>query len=115
MTSIEQGKYTIKISCELSSADNELVAKYGDPYVQVGGTFLDEDTGFSFTLEESLIKLKAQFRKYTKFFDANDLGNSEAEKRANLFEKTIRKRLETALEILRNSSDTFSTHKRYTV
>ena len=106
-TSIVDGKYSVAVYTEdFSEGDKQLMIKFGEPSVDVGGTF----TGF--ILPNQLRSLASGF-PYTKFFDSRD--NVSAATHAATFLSTIKTRISSALSALRANTDTFTSEDVTTV
>jgi hypothetical protein len=99
-TNIIDSKYSVTIYTEdFSEGDKQLMIKFGEPSIDVGGTF----TGF--TLPNQLRSLAAGF-PYTKFFDFRD--NASAATHAATFLTTIKTRISSAVSTLRANTDAFT-------
>ena len=84
-----------------SQADKELMARFGEPEVDLGGSF----TPPVYTLPANLVRVMTE-SPFTETFDKRD--NADAETRADTWASTIRDRINTALTTLRALSDTFT-------
>jgi len=105
--------WSITFSLDLAAlpeSDKELMRKFGEPTINVGGTFADPTypTAFSYTLPEAFILVRTDM-PYTQLFDAKSadfMTNTQA--KALLYEDTFISRYQAAFTALRSLTDTFS-------
>lgn len=105
--------FYVKITTDLNETEDKLVCKYGDPEVQVGGTFTDGS--FTFTLPEDIKKLKAGFKCFKQGFDGRELGVVEAKNRGTLYETVMKERLNQTLLNLKAIGDDYTSHEKVTL
>lgn len=111
--SIENDIWKITFSLDLSAlpeSDKELMRKFGEPTINVGGTFTDASypTVFTYTLPDKFILVRTDM-PYTQTFDsksADFLTSTQA--KALLYEDTFISRYQAAFTTLRSLTDTFS-------
>ena len=84
------------------------LARFGDPIVEVGGSF----DGFTLPAQEK--KIPSEF-PYTEKFDADELGRTEAERRANNWASVMYTRIHNAITQFKAIPDTFEGETVYTV
>lgn len=108
---IENDVFKTQFSLDLSAlpeSDKELIRKFGEPLINVGGLFLDE-TENAFTLPEKYIRIKSDL-PYIQEFDAksNTLGFVSTQAQAEEFQEVFVSRYTIALQELRSLLDTFT-------
>jgi hypothetical protein len=102
---LTNSKYTVVISTEnFSAGEDALLAKFGDPLVETGGTFTFGSITFSVGADAR--KLKSGFGAVTKIFDRNDTSNAEAH--ANIWAIEMQNRLRQAMATLKSNVDLFT-------
>jgi len=122
--SIKDGKYCVNVITEDFSQDKEVqgMIKYGEPEVNVGGTYgdngaVDPDPLISYTMPDNIELLKTSFNEktsgFTMVFDTRDY--NDAEKRADEWADTIASRIEVAILALRAKMDSFTEEKVYNI
>ena len=91
----------------LPEADKELMRKFGEPTIEVGGTFTPS-VGAAYALPAKQIRLRSDL-PYTQEFDSKspDFLNNVQEK-AQAFEQAFTSRYTAALLALRSRADTFT-------
>ena len=98
----------------LSEGDKKLMRKFGEPEIDLGGVFL-EDTGNEYELPEKKAKIRADF-PYTAEFDSRDADfEDNTLTKVLAYETEIVARFTTALEDLRDNTDTFTAEKTYNI
>ena len=85
-----------------SEGDKQLMAKYGEPEIDLGGTFGDSDT---FTLDTNLQRVMSD-SPFAAAFDFRD--NILAQDHANTWASTMTIRITDAVTALREQDDGFS-------
>ena len=99
------GKFTVTIRTEeFTAGEDALLAQFGEPLVETGGTF--DDGSLTFTLPTDPRKLKSGLGGVMQTFDSEDY--ADAENRANLWAITVQNRIRDAVTDLRNNVDSFS-------
>jgi len=100
--SVNNDVYKVSLTTEdWSENDLNLMARFGEPEVDVGGSF----TTPTFTLPSNLVKVKSEV-PITQTFDVRDYANAEA--RADKWEETISARINAAVVALRTETDDFT-------
>lgn len=103
---LANGVYQVAVYTEdWSQLDKLLMAKYGEPSIDVGGSFLGDVPYLDFTLSSKLVLIMSE-TPFTQRFDSRDY--ADAEDRANLWRSTIIDRLSEAVAVLRTGDDTFT-------
>jgi hypothetical protein len=109
---LHDGVYKISVKTEnWSEQDQALMTKYGEPEIDLGGTFLDADVSDTsdadtFTLSSNLVLIMSE-SPFTQSFDSDDY--ADAEERALLWESVMVTRIKAALTTLRANTDEFTT------
>jgi len=91
----------------LSNQDKDLMQKFGEPEINMGGTFLSS-TANEFTLPDSYVKVRSDFPQRVEFdsraapFDTNTLT------KVNAYNTDITTRFTDAFTTLRALSDTYT-------
>ena len=97
---------------ELSEDDKKRMRKFGEPEIDLGGTFL-EGTGDEFLLPVKKAKSRADF-PYTAEFDSRDEPfDTNTSTKVVAYRTEILARITTALETLRDQTDTFTGELTY--
>ena len=110
---LANGVYQVAIYTEdWSESDKQLMIKYGEPSVDIGGSFLGDVPYLDFTLSSKLVLIMSE-TPFTQRFDSRDF--ADAEDRANHWKSTIVDRLSGAIAILRTGDDTFTKEEVETV
>lgn len=108
--SIENEVWKISFNLDSSSipeSDKALMYKFGEPEINVGGTFLTGDAN-EYVLADKYIKVKSGL-PFTQEFDAKSPAFSSATQiKAEAFEAEFIVRYTAAFTTLRNTVDTFS-------
>jgi hypothetical protein len=98
----------------LSEGDKKLMSQFGEPEIDLGGTFL-EDTANEFTLPTKKAKLRSDF-PYTSSFDSRDSDFSENTKiKVEGYRDAIVARFTDAMTDLREIEDTFTGERTYNI
>jgi hypothetical protein len=98
----------------LSEGDKKLMSQFGEPEIDLGGTFL-EDTENEFTLPTKKAKLRSDF-PYTSSFDSRDSDFSENTKiKVEGYRDAIVTRFTDAMTDLREIEDTFTGERTYNI
>lgn len=103
-STLSDGVYKISLVTEdWSEADQRLMLKFGEPEVDLGGTFgIVPDT---YTLPTNLVRIMSE-APFTQSFDSRD--HADADARAILWKETVSDRIAAAIVALRTSADAFS-------
>ena len=108
--SIENDIYVVRFEHDLtalSNSDKELMQKFGEPEIDLGGTFL-ASTANEYTLPTEYVKVRSDFPIRKEFdsrsapFDTNTLT------KVNAYKDEIQTRFTSAFTTLRANSDTFT-------
>lgn len=92
---------------KLSVSDKELIAKFGEPTINTGGTFL-EDTENSYNLPNKYIRIKTDL-PFVQTFDSTSAPFDTATLiKAQAFQDAFVAKYTQALSDLRNNADTFT-------
>lgn len=101
---LSNDKYRVSVYTEdWSEGDNELMVKYGEPQIDIGGSFSDP----TFTLPSVLKNIKTE-SPFAEQFDARDTSAATAKARAQRWASDIADRIETAVGTLRGNDDDYS-------
>lgn len=103
---IKDNRVKPKTVFEFTKTELELIKRFGDPEIELGGTFSSPSVA-SFTLDPNNKKLKSG-SPFVEEFDAKDLSLPVAISRAKLWQETIEQRSEQAINNLRVLTDDFS-------
>ena len=102
--SVQASVYTVSVSTEeWSEGDRKLMADFGEPAVNQGGTF--EADELNFTLPDLNVRIMTGV-PISMGFDARD--HADAEARALLWLDTLVQRITDAVVALRERTDTFT-------
>lgn len=95
-------------SSTLPESDKELIRKFGEPQLNIGGVYL-EGTDNEFTLPDKFIRVRSDL-PYTQEFDAksNLLGFTSSQAQAISFQEEFVTRYQEAFTALRSLPDTFT-------
>lgn len=97
---------------ELSEDDKKRMKKFGEPEIDLGGTFLEGEDD-EFTLPAKKAKIRSDF-PYTAEFDSRDSPFDEnTSTKVVAYRTEIITRITDALETLRETPDTFSGELTY--
>lgn len=100
---LDNAVYTVNLITEdWSEADKNLMARYGEPEIDVGGDFTGPP---AFELPSDLVRIMSD-TPFTQAFDARDYAN--AADRANVWADEISDRINAALVTLRTEVDDFT-------
>jgi len=100
---ITDGIYKVTLyTQDWSEADKDLMAKFGEPEIDVGGNFTGPP---AYDLSSKLVKIMSE-SPFTQGFDSDDYG--DAEDRAEVWKDEVSARISTAVAILRGNTDDFS-------
>ncbi len=92
---------------KLSEADKQAMQNFGEPEIDLGGTFL-EDTANEFTLPAKKAKIRSDF-PFTQTFDAKSSDfETNTKTKVEAYRTEIISRITTALEELRAEEDSFT-------
>ena len=95
-------KYSAEVKTEFTDQELELITKFGDSQINVGGTITGPP---AFDLEDQYRAIKAGF-PYTYSIDGN--GDSQAKDKMNAWITEVRDRLISAINTLRGKTDDYS-------
>lgn len=119
--SIKNNRWTLLFKFDaaaMSDTDQALIAKFGDPEINAGGTYLDGNAN-EFTLPDEYIRLMADF-PYTKVFDATPSTSGTdnpfedaTQTKVEAYRDAIKVKIEAALATLRANTDTFTSEQLY--
>ena len=92
----------------LSESDKDLIRKFGEPQINIGGTYL-ADTDNEYTLPDKFLRVRSDL-PYIQEFDAksNTMGFSSSQAQATAFHDEFVARYQTAFTELRSNPDTFT-------
>lgn len=107
---IENDVWKLNFSLDSSSVseyDRELIRKFGEPQINVGGVFLAESDD-EYSLPDKYIRVRTDL-PYTQEFDSKSPDYSEnTQTKALAFQQAFVEKYSQAFEDLRNNPDTFS-------
>lgn len=118
--SIENDVWKITFSLDLGAlaeSDKELMRKFGEPTINVGGTFVDPSSPslFNFILPDKYILIRTEM-PYTQAFDSKSAPfNTSTQAKALVYENAFISRYQDAFTALRTLTDTFSGEKVVTL
>ena len=103
--------FKITFSLDVNSLpenDKELIRKFGEPQINIGGEYLP-GTDNAFTLPDKFLRIRSDL-PYTQEFDAksNLLGFASTEAQAYAFQDAFISNYIGAFETLRSNADTFT-------
>lgn len=94
-------------SVSLPESDKELMRKFGEPTLNIGGIFL-EGTPDEYTLPDKYIRLRSDL-PFTQDFDSKSVDfENNTQAKALAFQTTFVDNFTDAIENLRNNADTFT-------
>lgn len=99
---------------ELSDTDKKLMKRFGEPEIEMGGVYL-EGTGNEFTLPTKKARIKADFPFLQEFDSKAPPFNTNTQTKVEAYREDIVERFTDALVALRETPDTFTGEKTYTV
>ena len=92
---------------KLSDTDKQLMKKFGEPEIQVGGDYAWTD-GQTFTIPTKTVRIRTDF-PFTQEFDATSTEfSSDTESKVTFYINTIVTRFTTALTDRRDTADTYT-------
>ena len=98
----------------LSDGDKRLMKKFGEPQIDIGGTFL-ANTENTFTLPSRNVKVRADF-PLTVTFDSRDADFETSTKdKVEAYRDEIVTRFTSAIQALRAIEDTFTGERTYNI
>lgn len=98
----------------LSEGDKKAMRQFGEPEIDLGGTFLPE-TENTFTLPSKKAKIRADF-PVTQLFDSRDADFENNTKiKVEGYRDEIISRITSALTTLRDIEDTFTGERTYNI
>lgn len=99
---------------QLSEGDKKAMRQYGEPEIEMGGTFLD-NTINEFTLPLKKVRVRSDL-PYTEEFDSRDeLFETNTQVKVLAYRDEIVSRFTSAFTTLRAISDTFSGEQTYNI
>ena len=108
--SINNDVYTVVFDQDrtaISQSDKDLITKYGEPLIDVGGTFLAA-TGNEYTLPSQFIRIVSDL-PFTQTFDSTTAPfNTATVTKVTQFVTDTLTKIEDAVTTLRANTDTFS-------
>jgi hypothetical protein len=108
---IENDIWKITFSLDTASlpeSDKDLMRKFGEPTINVGGTFVDEDQTFSYTLPDKFLRVRTDL-PYTQEFDSKSPDfELDTSSKALAYETAFVSNYQAAFAILRSMTDTFT-------
>ena len=108
--SIENGIYVLRFENDpsaLSNSDKELMQKFGEPEINLGGVFLG-GTGNEFTLPDVYVKIRNDFPVRQEFDSRSTPFNTNTVVKVTAYKDEIVSRFDGAMTDLRASTDTFT-------
>lgn len=98
---------------ELTESDKSLMRKFGEPQINVGGTFGSDDDAF--TLPDKYIKIRSDL-PYTQEFDSRDTTfDTDTSIKVLSYRDAIVTEITTAFTTLRDMEDTFTGEHVYNI
>lgn len=108
---LDNNIYRVSIKTEdWSERDVRLMEKYGEPEVDVGGSFYDGALNFNLNNDYKRIKSESPF---AQGFDARDY--DDADTRSDIWATEMRSRITAAITALRQNDDDYSREEVTTV
>jgi hypothetical protein len=108
--SIENDIWKINFSLDtvtLPESDKELMRKFGEPTINIGGTFLEE-TADQYILPDKYIRIRSDL-PFTQEFDSKSLDfENNTQLKALAFQTVFVDNFTSAIETLRANADTFT-------
>ena len=108
---IENDIFKIQFSLDLTvlpESDKELIRKFGEPQINIGGIYL-EGTDNAFTVSDKFLRIKSDLPfVYELDAKSNLLGFASTQAQALAFQEEFVARYTQAFEDLRNMTDTFT-------
>jgi len=102
----------------VSQADKDLMDKFEEPEINVGGTFLSGTPALTFVIPDAYVKIITGF-PFVQSFDSRsapfDQGASSLATQIAAYDTVIAGRIGTAFTTLRANSDTFTGEKVTTI
>jgi len=98
----------------LSDTDRKKMKQFGEPEIEVGGVYL-EAAPDEFTLPTKSVKIRSDFPFVQSFDSKSEPFDVNTQTKVEAYRDEIVSRFSTALVDLRNTVDTFSGEKTYTV
>lgn len=111
--SLENGVYRVVLRTEdWSQGDQTLIAKYGEPLVNIGGDLSSSYSGEDFLLDDRYVGVLSE-SPFSQSFDSRDY--DDAEERAATWAGYVALAIRNAVVDLRTNSDGFTTESVETV
>jgi hypothetical protein len=110
--SIENDIWRINFSLDtvtLSEYDKELMRKFGEPQINIGGTYDSESVNaWSYTLEDKYLRIRTDL-PFTQEFDSKSPDYADyTQEKALIFQSSFVAKYNDAFTAMRASSDTFT-------
>lgn len=112
--SIENDIWKITFSVDtlkFSEADKQLIAKFGEPEINVGGSIEGpeiEGTSINYTLPDRYIKIRSGLPFTQEFDSKSEMFQDYTKEKALRYQDAFTARYTTAIENLRSNQDSFS-------
>ena len=98
---------------ELSETDKKLMQKFGEPEIDMGGSF--GSGGDAFTLPHNYARIRSDF-PFTQIFDSTATPfNTDTQTKVLAYRDAIVTSFTTALTTLRETTDTFTGEETYNI
>lgn len=94
----------------LSNSDKELMQKFGEPEINLGGTFL-ESTANEYILPDEYVKIRSGFPVRKEFDSRSSPFDTNTLIKVNAYKDEIQLRFSTAFTDLRANTDTFTSEE----
>jgi hypothetical protein len=94
----------------LSNSDKDLMRKFGEPEINLGGTFLGS-TANEFTLPDEYVKIRSGFPVRKEFDSRSEPFDTNTVTKVNAYKNEIQTRFLDAFTDLRANSDTFTSEE----
>jgi len=98
----------------LSDTDRKKMKQFGEPEIEVGGVYLEADPN-EFTLPTKSVKIRSDFPFVQTFDSKSEPFDSNTQIKIEAYRDQIVDRFTTALLEVRNTVDSFSGEKTYTI
>lgn len=108
--SIENGIFVVSFKWDptsFSDVDKQLMAKYGEPVVNVGGTFL-ASTGNQFILPDTFKRVVTDFPHTQRFDPADSRFTTNIQTKASAYRTELMATITAAFTTLRANNDTYT-------
>jgi hypothetical protein len=103
---LQNGIYNVTIATQdWSDGDKQLMLKYAEPTIDLGGEFVSDTPYLEFTLSNKLVLVMSE-SPFTQRFDSRDY--ADADERATCWKSEIVDRITVAVVEMRELYDTFT-------